>query len=64
MDYNDTVTNERKLRVAVIGIGAMGRNHVRVYSELDNVELVAIADSNQIELEKLGKKYKIKTYWI
>ena len=32
------------LKVGVIGLGAMGKNHVRVYSELPEVELVGIAD--------------------
>ena len=32
------------LRAAVIGLGAMGRHHVRVLSEIPNVELIAVAD--------------------
>jgi predicted dehydrogenase len=32
------------LRAGVIGMGMMGRNHVRVLSNLDGVELVGIAD--------------------
>lgn len=32
------------LRAGVIGIGAMGRHHVRVLRELDGVDLVAVAD--------------------
>ena len=35
---------ETNLRAAVIGLGMMGRNHVRVYSELPGVDLVAVAD--------------------
>jgi predicted dehydrogenase len=33
-------------RVAVIGTGVMGRNHVRVLRELGDVELVGVADAN------------------
>ena len=33
-----------RLRAAVIGVGAMGKHHARVYSELENVELVGVAD--------------------
>jgi len=51
-----------KLRVCVIGTGAMGKNHVRIYSELNHVNLVAISDVNEKDLEKLGKKYGINTY--
>lgn len=34
------------LRAAVIGLGSMGANHVRVYGELDDVELVAVCDTD------------------
>jgi UDP-N-acetylglucosamine 3-dehydrogenase len=32
------------VRVAVIGAGAMGQHHVRVYGDLEGAELVAVAD--------------------
>ncbi len=32
------------LKVAVIGVGSMGRNHARVYAEMPDVELVGVAD--------------------
>lgn len=32
------------ITAAVIGVGAMGRNHARVYHEIPDVELVAVAD--------------------
>jgi len=38
------VTAGAKLRAGLIGLGAMGRNHARVLSGLDGVELVAVAD--------------------
>ena len=51
-----------KLRVAVIGAGAMGKSHIRVYFDMNNVELVAVADSNEETLKEISKKYKVKTY--
>jgi predicted dehydrogenase len=33
-----------KLRAGLIGLGAMGRNHARVLSQLDGVDLVGVAD--------------------
>lgn len=38
------MTAGAKLRAGLIGLGAMGRNHARVLSGLDGVELVAVAD--------------------
>lgn len=49
------------MRVAVVGAGNMGRNHVRNYAEMKDVELVAIADPSDAARE-LAKKYKIKHY--
>ncbi|MEZ5336521.1 MAG: hypothetical protein R2741_15530 [Methanolobus sp.] len=39
------------LRVGVIGAGAMGKNHIRIYSEMPDAELVG-AD---IDKELVGK---------
>jgi len=36
----------KKIRVAVVGTGEFGRNHARVYRELDGVELVGVFDEN------------------
>jgi len=34
------------MKVAVIGVGSMGKNHARVYSELPDAELVAVVDAD------------------
>ena len=52
---------EGKLRVAVIGTGNMGRNHVRNYFMLPESELVAIADVNP-EAKSLADDYKVKFF--
>ncbi|MBN1764563.1 MAG: Gfo/Idh/MocA family oxidoreductase [Sedimentisphaerales bacterium] len=38
----------KKLKTAVVGAGRMGRLHSRIYSQMDQVELVAIVD-NQVD---------------
>ncbi|MBE7433589.1 MAG: Gfo/Idh/MocA family oxidoreductase [Anaerolineales bacterium] len=50
------------LNVGVIGIGAMGRNHVRVYSEMDSVRLVAAADTNPVSCKKFAEQYNRRAY--
>jgi predicted dehydrogenase len=35
-----------RLRVGVVGTGALGRHHARIYSQLDTTELVAVADTS------------------
>ena len=39
------------LRAAVIGLGAMGANHARVYAEIDGVELAAVADTDPARVD-------------
>jgi len=36
----------KRIRVAVVGIGEFGRNHARVYRELEGVDLVGVYDKN------------------
>lgn len=50
------------LKAGVIGVGYMGRNHARVYAEMEDVELVAVADMNGEYGEKLAKKFKVGFY--
>jgi len=50
------------LNVAVIGVGSMGKNHARIYSELDNVNLIAVSDTNEELAKTVSEKYKCKFY--
>ncbi len=50
------------LKVAVIGVGSMGRNHVRVYNELPQAHLTAVADTNSQIAESVAVTYGIRAY--
>ena len=50
----------KKLRVGVVGVGHIGSNHARIYSELPNAELVAILDIDPARADEIGGKYKAK----
>ena len=50
------------MKVAVIGVGSMGRNHARVYSELPEVELVAVADADSKMVESTANKHGAHAY--
>ncbi len=43
------------LRMAVIGVGALGRHHARIVSQIPGVELIAVADPNQAQGEKVAE---------
>jgi predicted dehydrogenase len=44
--------------IGVIGVGAMGRNHVRVYSEQRNVDSLYVFDLNRAEMERIATQYE------
>lgn len=50
------------LKAAVIGVGSMGRNHARVYRDIEHVELVGIADTNPQTAAKVGANFGVPHY--
>jgi UDP-N-acetylglucosamine 3-dehydrogenase len=50
------------IRTAVIGVGSMGKNHARVYTELPDVELVGVADADGEIAGAVGKRLGVKAY--
>ena len=50
------------VKVAVIGVGAMGRNHARVYAELPEAQLVAVADADEQLAAAVAGKFGVTPY--
>ncbi len=50
------------LKAAVIGVGSMGRNHARVYTELSETTLVAVSDANLATAQSVAARYGVKAY--
>jgi predicted dehydrogenase len=50
------------LRVAVIGTGSIGRNHVRVLADIPDVKLVGVADPNQEAAVAAAARYGVPAY--
>ncbi len=50
------------LRVGVIGVGAMGRNHARVYADLSEAELVGVADADLVAARTVCERYGGKAF--
>lgn len=50
------------VNVGVIGVGAMGYNHARVYYKLENANLIAVSDVSEVTLKKVCKRYDAKGY--
>ncbi|SFI48395.1 Gfo/Idh/MocA family protein [Planctomicrobium piriforme] len=47
-------THSDRIRVAVVGVGALGRHHARILSQMPEAELVAVADGNQQQGESVA----------
>lgn len=52
-----------KIKVGVIGVGSMGKNHVRSYVALKHVcDLVGIYDIDQKKSKEMAKSYGVKSF--
>ena len=47
----------KKLRVGVVGVGHIGGNHARIYSELPNAEFIAIRDTDPVQSAENARKF-------
>lgn len=47
------------LRAAVVGVGAMGQHHARVYRDLPEVELVGVADADERARAAVEHRYQV-----
>ena len=52
----------KKLRAGVIGIGAMGKHHARIYSEMKGVELLGVADVDERRASEVAAKYNTEAF--
>jgi len=52
----------KKIGVAVIGAGFWGKNHARVFKELDETELIAVCDIDAEKAKNLAKQFSVETY--
>lgn len=50
------------IKAAVVGVGHMGRYHVGVYSELNNVELVGVVDTSGDRVAEIASSYNTAGY--
>jgi predicted dehydrogenase len=49
-----------KIRVAVAGAGEFGRNHARVYREIEGAELIGVYDQDAIRAAAVAKEYQTR----
>ncbi|MFQ6056566.1 MAG: UDP-N-acetylglucosamine 3-dehydrogenase [Methanosarcinales archaeon] len=50
------------MRVGIIGVGMMGQNHARIYSEMKGIELVGVSDINKDRVKEIAQYYHTTPY--
>lgn len=50
------------IKMAVVGVGSMGRNHVRVLMDTHHVDLVGVADQHEEAARAVVQKYGVPVY--
>ena len=50
------------VRVAVIGVGHLGKQHARLYAELEGVELAGIVDILEPRAQEIASLYKTAAF--
>jgi len=50
------------VRVGVVGVGHIGREHARIYSHLPGVDFVGLYDLDGLVAQKVGQRYGVKTF--
>jgi len=55
-------TGESPVRVAVVGCGEFGRNHVRVYRDMPNVNLVGVVDENRDRAAQVAQEFEVRAF--
>jgi len=50
------------IRIAVIGVGHLGRNHAKHLATMPGCTLVAVADTNQPAVDEIARLYQAKPY--
>jgi predicted dehydrogenase len=52
----------QRVRVAVVGCGEFGRNHVRVYREMETADLVGVFDQDAQRAHKIAQEFHTRAF--
>ena len=50
---------DRKIKIGCIGVGQIGKHHLENYSRIKDAEVVAVADVDEAELQRVADLYKV-----
>lgn len=52
----------RKIKAGVLGVGSLGQWHARIYSEMEDVDLVGVYDPDKSRAAEIAERYHTKPY--
>ena len=50
----------KTLRVGVVGVGHIGKNHARLYAETESADFTAIYDIDAANAAQIAEQYKVR----
>src|SRR5438445_8427027 len=53
-------SSKRTVRVGVVGLGWFGEKHLRILSQLPNVDVVAVCSRSESRAREVARKYGVK----
>ena len=53
---------KQQLKIAVIGVGHLGKHHVEHFCSIKNIVLVGVYDIDKVRAEKISDKYDITCF--
>lgn len=53
---------ENKVKVGVVGVGALGRHHARLYKEIEQAELIGVYDASTDQSAKIAGEFKTTSF--
>jgi len=53
-----------KFKVAVIGAGYFGQKHIKILTQMPDVEIVGIVDTDISRAQEIGQKYGLRYYTV
>ena len=53
------MSEDRKIRIGIIGTGQIGKSHLSRYEKVPGAEVVAAADLNEAEIKRVGEQFAI-----
>jgi predicted dehydrogenase len=51
------------IRIGVIGVGQIGKHHLNAYAKIPSAQIVAVADLNEAEANRVAAEHKIPTVY-